>query len=630
MSGAATAAGPTLSSLAYLPTELYEAILDQIEPAELQRTTFSLRLALPRSPVPLHQLFKHVVITSRAQTPKFWLSLEASAPANGRDRAAANWVQSFELATFDVDADILYNALSLVPRIRYLHLNIGTTFAPEHLDDIFRKPKEDLKCLSLRFRPYVEKATYYQFLKGQYSDILVEDMTRWLENRSLTHISMVQDPLPAIAFDPQTSFAQPIVFFSLEVFRSFSCSPLLKHVTHLRLRVPSRMVIAHLVEPRAFPALRVLDIASTALDRPERVLPVLFARHAKLEHLILDDCSLSRETWRDLARACALAGQSKSRAREKKVNEWLETINARQQAHSVTDAPNANAAGGGNIGAGAQQGQARRARAGRRGVATAAFSIRAGPSNASSAASSSSTAQSAANPNPGSATATQTPARKTKIRILPPLPTLLTFSTKLNPPPDATKADEWRAEWEAGWRGGIEVLLGARARLRTSLGAVGGHVRVMRFADDADMSDDGNEEGLAGLVDVKLDDESVWGSRGSDPLVCFGEIRRGRPLRPTRVVEVDEDDSSEEETPLGTPSPGSPVESASEGENDVELSNNGSSHNPSVADRGSASGLPRTSQKAIIRDNGHVCGCGHEIHAKAWDIYERFKADSPL
>lgn len=96
------------TSLVHLPTELYEAILDQMDPAELQKSTFALRLAIPRSPVPLHQLFKHMRITSRGQVPKLWQRLELSKKVDGVDRAAANWVQSFELDTFDVDADVLY------------------------------------------------------------------------------------------------------------------------------------------------------------------------------------------------------------------------------------------------------------------------------------------------------------------------------------------------------------------------------------------------------------------------------------------------------------------------------------------------------------------------------------------
>lgn len=162
----------THASLASLPTELYATILDQINPAELQESTLALRLAIPRSPVPLHQLFKHIRITSRSQVPRLWQRLDSSRKADS-ERAVANWVHSFHLDTFDVDADVLYkygllpalicrnnsnsvacaSALRLIPQIRYLHLNIGTTFAPEHLDDIFRKPKDYLKCLSLRFRP---------------------------------------------------------------------------------------------------------------------------------------------------------------------------------------------------------------------------------------------------------------------------------------------------------------------------------------------------------------------------------------------------------------------------------------------------------------------------------------------
>lgn len=97
----------TGSLLAYLPTELYEAILEQIDPTELQRSTYALRLALPRSPIPSHQLFKHVRISSRNQIPKLWHSLELSRKADGDERAAAHWIQSLNLETFDVDADIL-------------------------------------------------------------------------------------------------------------------------------------------------------------------------------------------------------------------------------------------------------------------------------------------------------------------------------------------------------------------------------------------------------------------------------------------------------------------------------------------------------------------------------------------
>lgn len=422
---------------------------------------------------------------------------------------------------------------------------------------------------------------------------------------------MVQDPLPASSFNPHTSFAQPIVFFSLEVFRPFSVSPLARHITHLRLRVPSRLVLAQLLDPGSFPALQTLDLATSSLGNPERALPLLLARHSKLAHLVLDDCSLSRETWRELARACALSGQSRSRAREKLVNEWLEAMSARQASSTGNEA--APVPGG----QGANQPQRRGPRHGRRGVAAAAFSIRATPVTSQSQASSSSSINTSGNAD----TTSGTTVKKIKIRILPPLPTLLTFSTKLTPPPDAVKAAEWRTEFESGWRGGVEVLLSARARLRTSAAASvnSGHIRVMRFANDADPSDSfsGNdhEEGLKGLVDVGLDDLDVWEARGSHPLVCFGQIRRGRASTLSRVIDEDEQDESDrDENGLENPQ--------SSNNSDIDGSDAEPAQPPAII----TSTIPSI-PKYLVREDGHAQGCGHELHADTWNIYERFAQD---
>ena len=51
-------------------------------------------------------------------------------------------------------------------------LNVGTNFAPEHLEEMFENERRDLRRLEIRFRPYVEQASYYQFLKGQYVSLL--------------------------------------------------------------------------------------------------------------------------------------------------------------------------------------------------------------------------------------------------------------------------------------------------------------------------------------------------------------------------------------------------------------------------------------------------------------------------
>lgn len=51
--------------------------------------------------------------------------------------------------------------------INTLMLNIGTNFAPEHLREMFEGPRMRLERMELRFRPYVEQASYYQFLAGK-------------------------------------------------------------------------------------------------------------------------------------------------------------------------------------------------------------------------------------------------------------------------------------------------------------------------------------------------------------------------------------------------------------------------------------------------------------------------------
>jgi hypothetical protein len=64
-----------------------------------------------------------------------------------------NWVKDFGVVTWTVDADVLVNLLGILPRISSLLLFVGPNFAPEHLEEIFDKPRQDLRLLSLRFRP---------------------------------------------------------------------------------------------------------------------------------------------------------------------------------------------------------------------------------------------------------------------------------------------------------------------------------------------------------------------------------------------------------------------------------------------------------------------------------------------
>lgn len=92
-------------SLDYLPTELYDAILSHVHPAERQDTTLALSLAIPKSPVPIDHLFRHVHVHQRSQVPKLWRRLTINA-AGEKHLREPHWVQSFQLEGWDPDADV--------------------------------------------------------------------------------------------------------------------------------------------------------------------------------------------------------------------------------------------------------------------------------------------------------------------------------------------------------------------------------------------------------------------------------------------------------------------------------------------------------------------------------------------
>lgn len=318
-------------------------------------------------------------------------------------------------------------------------LHVGTNFAPEHLEDMFASPRPDLSRLELRFRPYVEEANYYQFLKGSYFDKALHTLQNWPETPSFRYLALVQDLLPrkhlpiprtrvaklsgldgegaevddseldsdleALSLGPseegtpaltpargtpgtvtpgvvsgaQTpadppkdrgytgqgmfpylsqklqsakpkTFAQPIVFFDVRCVAFLGSSPVAKHLTHFRLRVPSRDIAYVLVtkpEPLApvafstntppapqanapmFPSLTYLDISTTNV-RLDAVLATLLRNYDQLEHLVLDRTNLfgfrSKEKGelmsRELGGLCVTVCLQRAKEREKALAAW--------------------------------------------------------------------------------------------------------------------------------------------------------------------------------------------------------------------------------------------------------------------------------------------------------------------
>lgn len=129
-----------------LPPELYSAIFAHVEPDDLQSSVLALSRAILRSPVPTYRLFEHV----RLKHPESVFLLYRRIR---KDAETAALIRGFSLETWTVDADIVVNILVLLPRLEELKLFVGPNFAPEHLEELFQKPREGLNFLSLRFRP---------------------------------------------------------------------------------------------------------------------------------------------------------------------------------------------------------------------------------------------------------------------------------------------------------------------------------------------------------------------------------------------------------------------------------------------------------------------------------------------
>src|SRR5712691_1408588 len=88
---------------------------------------------------------------------------------------------------------------------------------------------------------------------------MITRLAAW-PSSSLQQLSVVQDVPPAL----DHSFAQPIVFFSLEPLTALCRSKTLLHVQHFRLRVPSRQIASFLTTTSAsLDTVILLDLSTT-------------------------------------------------------------------------------------------------------------------------------------------------------------------------------------------------------------------------------------------------------------------------------------------------------------------------------------------------------------------------------
>lgn len=134
------------AKLSELPTELYAAIIEHFDSNSVQPCILALTRAIPYAPIPLDRFFERITLRHQEQISQLYRRLR-------RTPEDATLVRAVSMESWVVDADVLINLLVLLPAIQQLTLFIGPNFAPEHLEELFQKPRSSLKHLSLRFRP---------------------------------------------------------------------------------------------------------------------------------------------------------------------------------------------------------------------------------------------------------------------------------------------------------------------------------------------------------------------------------------------------------------------------------------------------------------------------------------------
>ena len=321
--------------------------------------------------------------------------------------------------------------------------------------------------------------------QGAYFDTALEALSRW----PTASLSIVQDPLDA-EVARRHHFAQPLVFFRLDPIHTLACSPSLRSLTNLRLRIPSRQVATFIYRsPRSIPGLRILDLSTCNVRLAD--VEALVARFRQLIHLIVDGCNITRGDaqegeWANVGKTCALATVKAAKERERKLKTWLE-------AHAVRNSPDSELATAPEE----EVAAARRARPGRRGLATATISLRDPPERMT-------------------APVIRANIVVPKVRVVPSSPILCSLSTTTRTL-YKDKHDAIRAQFERGWDEGLVQLTAIRSRLYQSWK---NGVRMMRIAGDQ-----GTEEGFEGLEDV--DGEGMfYGRDGSRniwpvPVLCL-------------------------------------------------------------------------------------------------------------
>ncbi|TIB04689.1 hypothetical protein E3P96_01542 [Wallemia ichthyophaga] len=373
-----------MGSLTKLPSELWSCVLEQLEPRDQSSSTAALMIAFPKAPVDFKHVWTHIHLRNELQVKALNLKLVNDKEMKISLQREPFLGQSLRHSALLGDPYYLINVYEVLKQAHLLSLFVGPAFAPEHLAELFRKPRRNLKTLNIHFRPYLKRRSYYQFLKGAYFDSTLEELARrWPINANLTRVSFIQDNPPSIEYkaskerlpieeeesvelvdhstylnsysggpstmfrnkllteDLPKKFAHPIVFFNLShCLTQFASSDFASSVEHFRLRVPQRDVATSLSVQGSLPHVTSLDLSTTTIrvGGPDANLASLLRRLSKLQYLVLDQTDVlgadrkfinlvARDRAKKAARAigqlCATTGLVRAKLLQARINEWV-------------------------------------------------------------------------------------------------------------------------------------------------------------------------------------------------------------------------------------------------------------------------------------------------------------------
>lgn len=358
----------------------------------------------------------------------------------------------------------------------------------------------------------MQRANYLQFHKGTYFDSTITAISSWPAG-ALKKLSIVQDPIV-----DHTPFAQPLVFFNLRPLAELSCAEAVEGVTSLRLRIPGRSVVPFIsIASDRFPSLCSLDLSTGAIGSEE--LAQILMKYPCLMYLRLDACNINttREEIPDMGesifatigRMCAISAHRRSRDREKELKAYREALQLV-----------------GNEQGGQRQGRPR-AKAGRKGLATATVSLRGANEFVISEDQS---AQGAS-----TSTSAEELLSLEKLRVAPIPPLLQALCITLKQPPASlqplnvtgaisastnlvTQQSQFRQDFERGWDDGIHVLRQIWLRLQAS--QRNGVPRVVTFKDSMGARDEDGINGASDLIDIS-DWDDLQKRRWKCPILCL-------------------------------------------------------------------------------------------------------------